>query len=81
MAHAVRGVDQAPGMDRDRAGKPRVELDDVPVYVALVAWNVSPPLTEHVVSECCETFVASNVALAACTDGARCPAARDAGPD
>jgi len=26
-------------------------LAAVPEYVALVAWNVSPPLTEHVVSE------------------------------
>src|SRR5262249_49378414 len=46
------------------------ELVAVPVYMALVAWNVSPPLTEHVVSECCVPVVASNFALTADTDGA-----------
>ena len=51
----------------------------VPEYVALVAWNVSPPLTEHVVSECCVTVVALNVAVTDCTDGApRCAAATPA---
>ena len=43
------------------------------------AWNVSPPLTEHVVSECCVTVVALNVAVTDCTDGApRCAAATPA---
>src|SRR5262245_2874023 len=56
------------------------ELDAVPVYVALVAWKVSPPLTEQVATECCTTVVASNVALAALTDGARCPAAATPAP-
>jgi hypothetical protein len=56
------------------------ELDAVPVYVALVAWKVSPPLTEHVATECCATVVASNVAFAAFTDGARCPAAATPAP-
>ena len=44
------------------------ELNDVPLYVAFVAWNVSPPVTEHVTWLSCETSVAVKVALAACTD-------------
>ena len=44
------------------------ELTDVPVYVAFVAWNVSPPVTEHVTWFRRETFCAAKVALAACTD-------------
>jgi hypothetical protein len=45
------------------------ELVAVPVYVALVASNVSPPLTEHVTWYFCETVAASKVALVACRDG------------
>src|SRR5438067_10054270 len=45
------------------------ELVASPVYTALVAWNVSPPLTEHVTWYWCETVVAAKVALAASTDG------------
>src|SRR5207342_3322566 len=43
-------------------------LVEVPVYVALVAWNVSPPVTEHVTWLRFETVGALKVALAACTD-------------
>ena len=43
-------------------------LDASPVYVALVAWNVSPPVTEHVTWLTFETVVAAKLALAACTD-------------
>src|SRR3954454_23019990 len=44
------------------------ELDDAPVYVAIVAWNVSPPETEQVTWDLFETVVAAKVALAAWTD-------------
>ena len=47
------------------------ELNDEPEYVASVAWNVSPPVTEHVTWDMFETVVAANVALAACTDVVR----------
>src|SRR5579862_426699 len=51
-------------------------LDAVPVYVARVASNVSPPVTEHVTWYCCDTVVASNVADVLCTAGApRCAVA------
>src|SRR3954471_11094475 len=44
------------------------ELDDAPVYVAIVAWNVSPPETEQVTWDLFETVAAAKVALAAWTD-------------
>src|SRR5436305_1716041 len=40
------------------------ELDDAPVYVAIVAWNVSPPETEQVSWDLFETVDAGEVAVA-----------------
>jgi hypothetical protein len=52
------------------------------VYVAFVAWNVSPPVTEHVTWLRFETVGALKVALAACMDvglrAAATPAAESA---
>src|SRR4051794_23778446 len=82
MADAVRRVHQAPGADRERPREPRVGAHRRSPVCRLLAWNVSPPVTEHVTWLSCETSVAAKVALAACTDvglrAAATPAAESA---